>query len=60
MYNFLEFSKNYRKTKGRLWNCYRDEPNSSVGGEDSNVNYSIKYSKSFDYKTSIIGKIRRY
>ena len=27
MYNLLEYSKNYRKTTGSLWNCYRDEAN---------------------------------
>ena len=26
MYNLLEHSKNYKKTTGRLWNYYRDEP----------------------------------
>ena len=26
MYNLLEYSKNYRKTRGSLWNYYRDEP----------------------------------
>ena len=26
MYNLLEYSKNYRKTTGSLWNYYRDEP----------------------------------
>ena len=26
MYNLLECSKNYRKTTGSLWNCYRDQP----------------------------------
>ena len=54
MYNLLEYSKNYRKTVGSLWNCYRDEPNS---GTEGNINYSIKNSKSFDYKTSITGKL---
>ena len=42
MYNLLEYSKNYRKTTGSLWNYYRDEPNSGKGGENNNVNYSIK------------------
>ena len=27
MYNLLEYSKNYRKRTGSLWNYYRDEPN---------------------------------
>ena len=56
MYNLLEHSKNYRKTTGRFWNYYRDEPNSGLRDDNNNANYSIKDSKSFDYKTSIIGK----
>ena len=57
MYNLLEYSKNYSKTTGSFWNYYRDEPNSDVGGANNNRNYSIKDSKSFDYKASIIGKL---
>ena len=33
LYNMLEYSKNYSKTTGGLWNYYRDEPNSGVGGQ---------------------------
>ena len=54
MYNLIEYSKNYRKTNGSLWNYYRDEPNSGAVG---NINDSIKDSKSFNYKTSITGKL---
>ena len=54
MYNLLEYSKNYSKTTGSFWNYYRDEPNSGV---NNNINYSIKDSKSFDYKASITGKL---
>ena len=50
MYNLLEYSKNYRKTTGSLFNYYRDESNSGAVGY---MNYSIKDSKSFNYKTSI-------
>ena len=57
MYNLLEYSKNYKKTTGSFWNYYRNEPNSGIGGENNSVNYSIKDSKSFDYKTSITGKL---
>ena len=57
MHNLLEYSKNYSKTTGSFWNYYRDEPNSGLGGNNNNVNYSIKDSKSFDYKTSITGKL---
>ena len=28
-----------------------------MGGDNNNINYSIKDSKSFDYKTSITGKL---
>ena len=51
MYNLLEYSKNYRKTAGSLWNYYRDEPNSGVNG---GINYSIMNSKSFDYKVNFV------
>ena len=30
MYNLLEYSKNYRKTRGSLWNYYRDEPSNPL------------------------------
>ena len=53
-YNLLECSKNYSKTTGSFSNYYKDEPNS---GADNNISYSIKDSKSFDYKTSIRGKL---
>ena len=46
MYNLLEYSKNYRKTKGSLWNYYRDEPTNPISFD----------SESFKYKTSILGK----
>ena len=45
MYNLLEYSKNYRKTKGSLWNYYRDQPSNPLSSD----------SKSFRYKTSITG-----
>ena len=57
MYNLLEYSKSYSKTTGSFCNYYRDEPNSGLGGADNNISYSIKDSKSFDYKTSIAGKL---
>ena len=46
MYNLLEYSKNYRKTTGSLWNYYRDEPSDPLSFN----------SESFKYKTSIKGK----
>ena len=57
IYNFIKYSKKYRKTTGSLWNYYRDERNSGLGGDHNKINYSIKDSKSFDYQTSITGKL---
>ena len=45
MYNLLEYSKNYRKTIGSLWNYYRGEPSDPLSFN----------SESFKYKTSITG-----
>ena len=45
MYNLLEYSKNYRKTTGSLWNYYRDEPSDTLSSD----------SESFKYKTIITG-----
>ena len=42
MYNLTEYSKNYSKTIGSLWNYYRDELNSGVCGKNKSVNYSTK------------------
>ena len=55
MYNLLEYSKNYRKTTGSLWSCYRDEPNSST--DNDNITHSILNSESFDYKANFIGSV---
>ena len=52
MYNLLEYSKNYRKTTGSLWDYYRDEPNSTIGA--NNITHSILNSESFDYKASFM------
>ena len=52
IYNLLEYSKNYRKTTGNLWNYYRDEPSSSV--DASNITHSILNSEPFEYKATFI------
>ena len=58
MYNFLEYSRNYEKTSGSLFNYYRDEPGEiAVGAGNNAINISIRNSKSFDYKTEIIGSL---
>ena len=45
MYNLLEYSKNYKKTTGSLWNYYRYEPSNPLSSD----------SKSFKYKNNITG-----
>ena len=47
----------YPKTTESFWNQFREESNSVVGDANNNINYSIKDSKYFDYKTSITGKL---
>ena len=42
IYNLLEWSKNYKKTTGSLWNYYGDEPSDTLSSN----------SESFKYKTS--------
>ena len=58
MYNLLEYSKNYEKTSGSLFNYYRDEPKDHDEGDGDNaINISIRRSNSFDYKTKITGSL---
>ena len=44
IYNLLEYSKNYKRTTGSLWNYYRDETSNPLSSN----------SESFKYKTSIM------
>ena len=45
MYNLLEYSKNYKKTTGSLWDYYRDQPSDPLSTN----------SESFKYKSNITG-----
>ena len=58
MYNLLEYSKNYEKTSGSLFNYYREEPKEHTIGDGNNaINISIRNSESFDCKTKIVGSL---
>ena len=35
MYNLIEYSDNYSKTSGRLWQYYKDEPNDNLTDSES-------------------------
>ena len=45
MYNLIEYSDNYSKTSGTLWQYYKDDPNDNLTD-----------SESFKYKVKIRGK----
>ena len=54
MYNLLEYSKNYRKTIGLLYNYYKDEL--SDDAYDNNFdNIKVVNPNTFKYKNKIIG-----
>ena len=53
MYNLLEYSKNYRKTIGSLYNYYRDELTNDDNDNFSNIN--VVNSEAFKYKNKITG-----
>ena len=53
MYNLLEYSKNYRKTIGSLYNYYRDELTNDDNVTFANIN--VVNSEAFKYKNKITG-----
>ena len=55
MYNLLEYSKNYRKTIGSLYNYYRDEiTNDNIPEVNTFNNIRVVNSNTFKYKNKII------
>ena len=53
MYNLLEYSKNYRKTIGSLYNYYRDELSDNAN-DDNFSNIKVVNSNTLKYKNKII------
>ena len=53
MYNLLQYTKNYRKTIGSLYNYYRDELTDDADNNQFN-NIKIVNSNTFKYKNKII------
>ena len=51
MYNLLDYSKNYRKTTGSLWNYYRDKLSNPLSSNSE----SFKYKRSFTGNTYNVG-----
>ena len=54
MYNLLEYSKNFRKTIGSLYNYYRDELRDDVDNNNFD-NIKVVNSNAFKYKNKITG-----
>ena len=54
MYNLLEYSKNYRKSIGSLYNYCRDELSDNTD-DDNFGNIKVVNSNTFKYKNKIIG-----
>ena len=55
MYNLLEYSKNYRKTIGSLYNYYRDKlTNDNIPADNVFNNVRVVNSNTFKYKNKII------
>ena len=52
MYNLLEYSKNYRKTIGSLYNYYRDELTNDQNNNFANIN--VINSSPFQYKNKLL------
>ena len=52
MYILIEYSGNYSNTSGSLWQFKRDEVPSN------NTDLTIDGSKSFKYKTALVGKTK--
>ena len=57
MYNLLEYSKNYKKTVGSLYNYYRYElsDDDDDDDDDDDNNNNVVNSNAFQYKNKIIG-----
>ena len=57
MDNLLEYSKNYRKTIGSLYNYYRDELSDDNNNPNNFPNTNVVNSSAFEYKNKITGNM---
>ena len=55
MYNLIEYSDNYSKTSGSLWQYCRDAPAADNNGNITNFN-GANVTDSFNFKTKITGQ----
>ena len=57
MYNLIEYSDNYSKTSGSLWQYYVDEPFLNANGDIADFPADDNNSALFKFKTKITGRI---
>ena len=57
MYNLKEYSDNYSKTSGSLWQNYRDEPLLNNHGDIADFPTDINNSVSFEFKRNIAARV---
>ena len=57
MHNLIEYSDNYSKTYGSLWQYYRDEPFLNNNGAIADFPTDNNNSAWFKFKTKIAGRI---
>ena len=50
IYNLIEYSDNYSKTSGTLWQCYRDEPALNNSGGIINFSNNANNSPTINFK----------
>ena len=53
MYNLIEYSNNYSKTSGTLWQYFRDEPTLTDAGAIKHFHVGNNDSVSFKFKQKI-------
>ena len=56
MYNLIEYSDNYSKTSGSLWQYYKDIPLVNNGSDIVDFNGGDNTSDSFKFKEKITGQ----
>ena len=57
MYNLIEYSDNYSKTSGRLWQYYKDTPAVDANNDNTIVNFNgDNTNDSFNFKAKITGQ----
>ena len=57
MYNLIEYSDNYSKTSGSLWQYYKDIPAADATNDNTIVNFNgNSTTNSFNFKAKITGQ----